>query len=223
MNEIVFKDLIIEHVCKTSLKNSYISIKPHSKIILRTPKVSKTYINNLLLEKETWIRKQLLKVEETPKIKINTEDEVLVFGEIYSLDMPEASLLRELLEKMKNNNAENILKCYDNFYKLYATQYLTKRLEYFSQIMNLDYEAVKFRKMKSRWGSCSSLRVITFNTELMKVKKEFIDYVVVHELAHLVYMNHSSNFHDLVEKYILNAKAIRKELKDTNLSRYHLL
>ncbi len=89
--------------------------------------------------------------------------------------------------------------------------------------MELDYREVKFRKMKSRWGSCSSLRVITFNSELIKVKKELIDYVVVHELAHLVHMNHSKNFHALVDKYISNSKEIRKELKSTNLSRYCLV
>jgi predicted metal-dependent hydrolase len=220
MNEIFFKDLIVEHNYKKNLKNSYISINPHAKIILKTPKVSQKYINDLLLKKEMWIRKQLIKAEENPIIKINLEDEVLLFGEVYSIDVPEADKLRELLKKTRLGSTKNILKCYDNFYKLYSKEYITQRLEYFSDIMNLKYTEVKFRKMKSRWGSCNSKRVITFNTELLKVKKKFIDYVIVHELSHLVHMNHSRNFHDLVDKYILNSKQLRKEFKNVNLSRY---
>lgn len=223
MNEITFKDLTIFHIYKSNLKNSYISVNPQAKIVLKTPKVSQIYIKNLLIEKEIWIRRQLLKAKENPQIKISLEDEVLLFGDIYSIDIQEASELRKLLEIKKTNSLNNISKCYDEFYKFYASEYLTKRLNFFSKIMELDYKEVKFRKMKSRWGSCSSLRVITFNSELIKVKKELIDYVVVHELAHLVHMNHSKNFHALVDKYISNSKEIRKELKSTNLSRYCLV
>lgn len=194
MNEITFKDLTIFHIYKSNLKNSYISVNPQAKIVLKTPKVSQIYIKNLLIEKEIWIRRQLLKAKENPQIKISLEDEVLLFGDIYSIDIQEASELRKLLEIKKTNSLNNISKCYDEFYKFYASEYLTKRLIFFSKIMELDYREVKFRKMKSRWGSCSSLRVITFNSELIKVKKELIDYVVVHELAHLVHMNHSKNF-----------------------------
>ncbi|MBU0720600.1 M48 family metallopeptidase [bacterium] len=223
-SNIVFNGLTIEHIVKKGIKNSYISVKPilneelnHSKIILKTPLVSQSFIQNLLQEKESWIRKQLLKVQKNPPKKINLEDEVELFGEIYSIDTDEAFLLRERLEKIKTTNETKILRCYDEFYKQYAKNYLEPRLEYFSNIMCLPYNEVKFKKMRSRWGSCSSLRVITLNTELIKVKKEFIDYVLVHELAHLVHMNHSKSFHDLVDKYIKNSKLIRKEIKNTRV------
>lgn len=224
MNEISFKDLKIEHICKVSLKHSYISVKPfksesfpHGKILLKTPKVSQKYILNLLEEKEVWIRKQLSKTTQNRVKTVNLEDEVLLFGEIYSIDVQEAELLRELLEKNKINSQTNILKCYDTFYKEYSKLHIIPRVEYFSKLMGLEYEEIKFRKMKSRWGSCTSKRVITFNTGLMKVPTEFIDYVVVHELAHIVHMNHSKNFHSLVQNYIPHAKEIRKNFKNFNI------
>ena len=216
---IFFKELQIEHICKATLKNSYIGIR-HSKITLKTPKVSKQYIENLLLDKEPWIRKQLLQLEQREVKKLNLEDEILFFGEVYSIDIPEAESLRINLAKLKINTHENILKCYDRFYKQYAQNYLTPRLEYFSKIMGLEYSELKFRKMKSRWGSCSSRGTVTLNTQLIKVKKELIDYVLVHELAHLVHMNHSIRFHTLVEQYLPDSKNLKKELRFLNISNF---
>ena len=83
--------------------------------------------------------------------------------------------------------------------------------------MNLDYSEIKFRKMKSRWGSCNSKGVITLNTQLIKIDKELIDYIIVHELAHLTHMNHSKRFHNLVELYIPNHKELNRKLKAIHL------
>lgn len=222
MNEIIFKDLKIEHVCKPKIKHSYISIKPNAtsvKVIVKTPNVSQDFIYNLLLEKEPWIRKQLLKISHNKQSPINLEDEVLLFGEVYSIDSFEAKELREKLSKIDTKNKELIAKKYDEFYKNQAKEYLTQRVHYFAQVMSLEFSEVKFRKMKSRWGSCSSRKVITLNTELIKIKKELIDYVLVHELSHLVHMNHSKAFHSFVDKYLPDAKATRKELKNIYLEK----
>ena len=217
MNEIIFKDLSVEHICKPRLKNSYISVNHELKIILKTPKVSKYFIDKLLIDKEEWIRKQLLKLSQNPPQKINIEDEVLLFGEVFSIDVDEAVYLREKLQKLRKSNKSNILKCYDDFYKQCSAEYLSPRVEYFANKMDLKFNSLKFRKMRSRWGSCSSNRTITLNSELIKVKKELIDYVIVHELAHLVHMNHSKNFHSLVESYLPSSKTLRRELKGVSL------
>lgn len=212
-----FKDLNILHVCNPKLKNSYISICKKGFIKLKTPRVSDRFIQNLLSKKELWIRKQLLHVSQNKPLHINLEDEVLLFGEVYSIDSDEAKELRCYLEKLKKPDEKNVIKCYDNFYKLYASQYIVPKVEQFSKLMNLDYEEIKFKKMRSRWGSCSSKRVITLNTQLIKIDKELIDYIIVHELAHLTHMNHSRKFHDLVDMYISNAKDLNKKLKTINL------
>ncbi len=217
-NSFLFKGLSILHVVKPRLKNSYISIAQNADITLKTPKVSQAYIDELLQEKELWIRKKIAHIKQYPPVHVNIEDEVLLFGELYSIDMPEASLLRDKLQNIRNNSSKNIQACYNTFYKEYAEEFISPRVEYFSQKMSLGYECIKYRKMKSRWGSCSSRKILTFNTELIKTKKELIDYVVVHELAHLKHMNHSKKFHDLVEEYLPNSKAYRKELKNIKIS-----
>lgn len=101
---------------------------------------------------------------------------------------------------------------------LHTKDFLRDRIEYFSQEMGLGFNELKFRKMKSRWGSCSSKKIITLNSELLKLKQELVDYVVVHELSHLVHMNHSKEFHAYVEKHLPNAAKYRKELKQMRLS-----
>lgn len=217
MNKIIFNDIEIEHICKVNLKNSYISISKDAKVVLKTPKVSKRFINKLLNDKEQWIKKQLLVIEKNKPLKVNLKDEVLLFGEIYSIDHQEIEFLRDSLGKLRVLSEINILNCYNNFYKFFAQKYLTSRLEYFSIKMDVKYSDIKYKKLKRRWGSCDSKKVITLNTQLLKIEKELIDYVVVHELAHLVHMNHSKEFHNLVKQYLYDEKLRRKRLKEVNI------
>lgn len=224
MSEILFKELVIEHVCNPRLKNSYITIKPAhddqrqlAKIIVKTPKVSQKFLHELLKNREIWIRKQIAKFKQTKPQNVNLEDEVLLFGEICSIDSEEARWLREKLVNIKTDESVKILRCYDAFYLEMAKDYLTQRVDFFSKIMRLEYCGLKFKKLKSRWGSCDSKKVLTFNTQLIKVKKELIDYVVVHELAHIRHMNHSKEFHAHVEKYLPHSQSLRKILKNIHL------
>lgn len=217
INEITFNDLCITHISKKGLKNSYISVKKSGEITVKTPKVSDNFIKKLLTQREAWIRKQLILIERNPPKKVNLEDEVLLFGEIFSIDSDEAKELRVDLENLKTSNNPNILKLYDKFYKNYAQKYITPRVEFYSDIMSLKYSEIKFRKMRSRWGSCSSKGVITLNSELIKLEKRFIDFIVVHELAHLAHMNHSKKFHSLVNEYIPDSHLLNQELKSYSL------
>lgn len=83
----------------------------------------------------------------------------------------------------------------------------------YSSLMNLFPNKVKIKDMKYAWGSCTSNKNISFNSELIYFEKEIIEYVIVHELSHLKYMNHQKEFWNLVERYIPNHKYLRKELK----------
>jgi len=100
----------------------------------------------------------------------------------------------------------------DGIDSLQSKEYLKEKVEYFSSKMGLFCSEVKFRKMKSRWGSCNSKGVITLNKKLIKTPEICIDYVVVHELAHLKYFNHSKRFHALVDRYSPDAKKAKEIL-----------
>lgn len=72
---------------------------------------------------------------------------------------------------------------------------------------------IRVRDIKYAWGTCSRNRNITINIKLMQYSKNAIRYVILHELCHLKYMNHSKDFWNLVATYMCNYKEVRKELK----------
>ena len=69
--------------------------------------------------------------------------------------------------------------------------------------------------MKSKWGVCNVTKgIITLNLELIKLDLKYLDYVIIHELSHLIHPNHSPKFWSLVSKYIPDYKKYRKEMKN---------
>lgn len=120
----------------------------------------------------------------------------------------------EVILNLKSNNIENITKTINKLLKKQADDYLTLRLEYWSKIMNLKYEKLQIRLMKNKWGLCYYFqKKIVLNYFLVHLPIEVIDYVLVHELAHLIEPNHNQTFWKLVEQYYLEAKAKQKFLK----------
>ena len=94
-----------------------------------------------------------------------------------------------------------------------AKRILPERVRYYSQIMGLYPTQVRVTGAKTRFGSCSSAGHICFSWRLMQYPPEAIDYVVVHELAHLKHMNHSPAFHALVASVLPDHKQRRALLR----------
>jgi len=94
-----------------------------------------------------------------------------------------------------------------------AKAYIPARVAYFSAIMGLMPASVKITAAKHRFGSCSGRNSLCFSLYLMQYPPEAIDYVVVHELAHICHKNHSAAFHALVARYLPDHAERRKLLK----------
>lgn len=90
---------------------------------------------------------------------------------------------------------------------------LTGRAEYFAPLVGVIYGRIAIRCQKTRWGSCSGKRNLNFNCLLMLCPEEVRDYVVVHELCHILEMNHSPAFYAQVERVLPDWRA-RKKLLD---------
>lgn len=94
-----------------------------------------------------------------------------------------------------------------------AKEILPQKVAYFSEIMGLKPAGVKITSAKKRFGSCSGKNSLCFSYQLMLYPDEAIDYVVVHELAHIKHRNHSAQFYSLIGKYLPDYKTRERILK----------
>lgn len=97
--------------------------------------------------------------------------------------------------------------------KKQARAILTAKTEYYSKIMGLKYSRISITSAKTRFGSCNSKGNISYSWRLLFYPESAYDYVVVHELAHLVEMNHSTRFYAIIEKILPDYRERRKLLK----------
>ena len=98
-----------------------------------------------------------------------------------------------------------------------AKSYLPGRLAELAAQHGFSYNQVRIKHNASNWGSCSAKKNINLNLNLMRLPAELQDYVMLHELCHLKYMNHGKEFHALLESVCPNHKALRAKLREYKL------
>ena len=94
-----------------------------------------------------------------------------------------------------------------------AKAQLTPRLAALAARHGFQYKRVFIKNNRSNWGSCSSLGNINLNLRLVSLPEELQDYVMLHELCHLKYLNHSPQFHALLESVCPGHRALEKQIK----------
>ncbi len=99
-------------------------------------------------------------------------------------------------------------------YKKEAEEKITERVEFFAKKYGFQYNQIKIKDNKTNWGSCSIKKNLNFNYRLIFLKEDEMDYVIIHELCHLIEMNHSKRFWSEVEKKIPNYKELKKNIKN---------
>ncbi len=87
-----------------------------------------------------------------------------------------------------------------------AKEVLPSKVEYYAKIMQVEPASVKINSAKKRYGSCSGANNLNFSLYLMDKDERFIDYVVVHELAHIKHHNHSKDFYNFIEQFMPDYK-----------------
>ena len=98
-------------------------------------------------------------------------------------------------------------------YRKEAMEYLPKRINELSEKVGIPFTRLFIKNIKSRWGSCSARDNINLSIHLMRLPDHLIDYVILHELAHVVVKNHSAKFWQFLDKLTGNAKLYDKELR----------
>jgi len=123
------------------------------------------------------------------------------------------ALWRKREEQRNDLDSAQIREKLTTFYKTQAQDIIEERVHYYSSIMGVRPSNIKIGSAKKSWASCSTAGRLIFSWRLMAASPDAIDYVIVHELAHLKHMNHSYRFWDAVSKVMPDWKSRRKELR----------
>ncbi|MCL2671782.1 MAG: M48 family metallopeptidase [Clostridiales bacterium] len=181
----------------------------------RTPKQE---VDRFVASKEKWIQDKLalsrgrMEQRKTPPIY---GDNIPYRGKQYPVVARAGNRIGfdgERFYLPPNLHSEQIEAACEQIYRGLAKRVLPERVGLLAPRMQAIPAAVKINGAKTRWGSCSNQKNLNFSWRLLRFPDEVIDYVIIHELAHLSEMNHSLQFWALVEAVLPNYKELRKRL-----------
>jgi len=182
-------------------------------------------LSGLIKSKERWISRNLARFSHirslAAKNQLRYGDTVLYLGQDLELVraenhdvtgnvMLEGNKLAVSSGLFKNGILELAL---EQWYRTEAAKLINEKADKLSSQMGISYERIAIRGQKTRWGSCSRKKNLSFNWKLIMAPEPVIEYVVIHELTHLKEMNHSKRFWELLAKYCPGWREHKKWLK----------
>jgi len=211
------------HIINNKLKHTYLSFDNEGNLIIKSPKVSQAFIEQLLLKKSNWINSSREKILNKKGRKVTFKKETTLFylGQAYTLHCIQYTKKKyKLIFENKiftlyypTYNEESFQKSIDHFYKKESEILISPLVKEWSNEMQIYPNKVSFRKAKRQWGSCSGNNHLSFNTMMIKLPLDVIQYIIIHELAHIKHKHHQKSFWFCVEQYLPDYKQQIKVLK----------
>jgi len=214
---------------RKDIKNIHLSVHPpDGKVKLSVPKRTKEEAVRLfLISKTPWIKKQQKKfdnqVRQSSRQYISGESHYF-FGKRYRLNVNETNKKQRV--EIKNNSyidlyvrpnstvekREDVMK---EWYREELKKVIPGYIKKWEKIMDINLNFWGVKQMKTKWGSCNESRKrIWVNLELAKKNQRCLEYVIVHEMVHLKERKHSDRFKKLMDKYLPNWRAVKRELNE---------
>lgn len=199
------KSIEFEIERKASLKNTYINVDTDGVLVKTNDTTNIEQINEMVQSKSAWISKKLDVFKSIAINKdISTGSRLYYMGKSYYVNMITDETAKDITidfthskfhitTPLKYSDIE-LNNAVESFYKQKAVEKITALTKKWAKIMEVTPEYISFRYSKNRWGSCSSTNRISFNYHLVKLSSSLIEYVVIHELAHITFENHSKDF-----------------------------
>jgi predicted metal-dependent hydrolase len=225
INTIEIGDLAI-NVVQKNIKNVHLSVYPPSGAVrISAPlRMNLDTIRGFAISKLDWIRHQQQKlqnqVREAPREYIDRESHYL-WGKLYllsliELDAPpylEIQHDRILLQIRPGTDIVKKRAVIDEFYRCQIEAAIPPLIAKWERLMDLEVASFTIRKMKTKWGSCTpSLQTIRFNLELAKKPAECLEYVIVHEMVHLLEPSHNKRFIAFMDSFMPKWRVYQSEL-----------
>jgi len=214
--------LIDYTLIRSKRKTVALYVRDDAVVEVRAPlKMPVSEIDCFVNSKSNWITKNNINIQERLSQRKNFH---LTYGSLLTLFGKQTLIIKKTNE---NKTADDIFRfilppdltpdeirlyCLKK-YKTVAKNYLIGRTLEIALIMNVKPRNIRVGSAKRNWGSCSSSGTVSYPWRLIMADNDVIDYLVVHELAHLIEPNHSSNFWAIVKKYIPDYKEKKAKLK----------
>ena len=212
------------HIVNPKLKHIYLTFDNEGNLVIKSPKVTQRKIEQLLLKKASWINnaREKIQYKKGKPLDFSNTLELYFLGEAYPVTLTLHSKKRVQLdfdgEKFTlfyHTYDERLFQThFDRFYKTEAQKHIPSHVELWAEKMGLPPTNLRFRKTKRQWGSCSGKNVLSFNTMMMKLPHDVIQYIIIHELAHIKHKHHQKDFWQLVEQHLPDYKKQVTELKN---------
>lgn len=210
-------------------KTLEISIEPPNNIRVRAPKrATEEEIKKIVNSKGKWIVQKLFEFKDVEYRKIKKEyvngETFMYLGRNYSLQIienkkikkPKVKLYRgKFYIKTNTKDQKKLKEAMEKWYREKALEKILEKVDYYKSYFNNEPNSVKVKQQKKRWGSCNTKGDLMFNWRCVMAPSNVLDYLVVHEMCHMVYFNHSKDFWGLVESIIPDYRN-RKEWLKTN-------
>jgi len=215
------EEIIIDKIVRSRRRTITLVVMQDSTLVVRAPlHTSISYIESMVRKKSSWIRQKLFEVSMRPKPAVKEfvdGEEFLYIGRAYKLCIVEqAEKDIELKDKLFMTArvmpiARYVLR---RWYKSAALKVIGLRCQWYVETTGLKPVSVKITEARKRWGSCGSKGTVNFSWRLIMAPMEVIDYVIVHELAHIGQLNHSKAYWRLVADILPDYQKREKWLKE---------
>ena len=232
MEEITISDIKIDLIRK-NIKNIHLAVyPPHGRVRLATPLTTNDdTIRLFVISKLGWIRRNQRKIkgqERTSPRDFKQRESHYFLGKRYLLNIVESNESPKVIIKSKtfidlhvkpNTSTEKRYEILNEWYRLQLKMQIPPLIEKWQKIIDVTVHDWKVKQMKTRWGACNIEKGrIWLNLELAKKPEECLEYIVVHEMVHLLERNHTQRFQFLMSKYLPNWKQLKSELNRLPIS-----
>lgn len=227
MEQLIINNIPIE-IKRKKIKNMYLKIlPPDGRVYISAPlRMSVEEIGRFIQLKYDWIRKQQEKIQKRPgqkELEYISGEEVFVWGKKYTLKVLPTDknvgvtlLGSELLLFIKpDTTIEKRARILNQWYKQVLQEAIPELIEKWEKIIGVKSSTFVIRDMKTRWGSCN-IRTgkICLNLKLVNKRPICLEYVIVHELVHLLEASHNHVFKGYMDQFLPNWRVIKKELNN---------
>ena len=220
----IFKDIEYTLV-RNRRKTASIYIERDGKISVLVPeKLTNRQIEDLLEGKRKWIYRNLAEWQDLNARRVQRDyvngEGFLYLGRSYRLklvsDLDEPLMLKDGYFCLRANNGSipSADAAFKTFYREKGLVRIPPRVDYFKAKMDVEPKSIKVIELKHRWASCSWGGNLNFHWKCMMAPLTIIDYIVVHELAHLIYPNHTAAFWNQVDKVMPDYQERKDWLRD---------